>query len=559
MRVLGGLNGLWRRARGAWPRGPAEDDERLYGYGAEAGYGYGFDAAGALWRGLSGRSLEIAEVQEEVAAELRGQVLVAGLDDAAVRGLLARLRGQPPVPSAGPIYREGFFTLVTLPAAPGAFDEGDGNGPDLAWGEVLGLASEADVVLYVWPAGRSWQAADDRWYARLRATGRPLILVAGDDLPPGEDDLPPGPLPTREGEAASACPSPRRGGVGDDLPPGPLPAREGEMCSPFPCREGGQGVRCNVREGGQGVRCNVREGGQGVRCNVREGGQGVRCSNGRQGARCNEAGQGAGRAAQESARPRPWPAGERPVRVRLGPDADEEGEAPADVLALVARILERCSRLAIPLAQEIPPCRPMIADRVIRHAALTAALLGAEPIPLLDLPLQVAVHWRMALQLAAIAGHGTLDYRSREMIGTVAWNLGLRRLIQQVLKLVPVLGWAASAGLSGLATWLLGNGLWRYFEGEEQLPSRLHAWRAAMRVRWQAVRGRWPAIGAPLARIRSCITCGQSLRLLTLRTMKARLSHQDSETRQRMASADPHPRETGQNLDRAEHTSPASN
>ena len=509
MRVLGGLNGLWRRARGAWPRGPAEDDERLYGYGAEAGYGYGFDAAGVLWRGLSGRSLEIAEVQEEVAAELRGQVLVAGLDDAAVRGLLARLRGQPPVPSAGPIYREGFFTLVTLPAAPGAFDEGDGNGPDLAWGEVLGLASEADVVLYVWPAGRSWQAADDRWYARLRATGRPLILVAGDDLPPGEDDLPPGPLPTREGE----------------------------LHSPFPCREGGQGVRCNVREGGQGVRC----------------------SNGRQGARCNEAGQGAGRAAQESARPRPWPAGERPVRVRLGPDADEEGEAPADVLALVARILERCSRLAIPLAQEIPPCRPMIADRVIRHAALTAALLGAEPIPLLDLPLQVAVHWRMALQLAAIAGHGTLDYRSREMIGTVAWNLGLRRLIQQVLKLVPVLGWAASAGLSGLATWLLGNGLWRYFEGEEQLPSRLHAWRAAMRVRWQAVRGRWPAIGAPLARIRSCITCGQSLRLLTLRTMKARLSHQDSETRQRMASADPHPRETGQNLDRAEHTSPASN
>lgn len=380
MNVREGMQGMWRWTRGIFSRPTAGDDGDLYDYGAEDAYRYGYGPAGTLWRGLSGRSMEIAEVQEEVAAEMRGQVLVAGLDDAAVRGLLARLRGRPPVPPAGPLYREGFFTLATLPAEPGIAWAGDGGEPSLSPAEVLALVSEADVVLYVYAAGRGWQEADDRWYARLRVAGRPVIVVLGDDLPP-------------------------------DL----LPEREGE------------------RDGG--------------------------------------------------------PPGERPVRVRLAPGASGD-EAPADVLALVARILERCGRLAIPLAQEIPACRAMIARRITRHAALSAALLGAEPIPLLDLPLQVAVNWRMALQLAAIYGRGPLDYRSREMIGTVAWNLGLRRLIQQVLKLVPVLGWAVSAVLSGSATWLLGNGLQRYFQDEERWHEAPGALKMALAERRRRTVGR---------------------------------------------------------------------
>ncbi len=403
MNMRHGLGSVWQALHGGLDRARAADAGN-----AAVGFDGGYGMANSVWRGLSGRSLEIAEVQEEVAAETRGQVLAIGPHDAANRWLLARLRGQPPVPAGGPVYREGFFSLVALPTElPDGRARLDGDTtppPD----EVMGLVSEADVVMYVFTRGQGWRAADARWYARLRATGTPLVLV--------EVDLPPD---LRSGR---------------DLPPDPLPFDR------------------------------------------------LRAGSGREGEGSGNAWQGAtGRAT--------LPAGERPVTVCLS--ARPDGcETPADVVALVDRILAQRQRLAIPLAQEIPGCRPMIAGRTIRSGMLMAALLGAEPIPLLDLPLQVALNWKLALQLAAIYGHPGLDYRSREMIGTVAWNLGLRYLIQQALKLIPVLGWAASAGLSGLGAWLFGNAVWRHYQEDgrwlpatDKLQTVTHAWRQGM--------GRW--------------------------------------------------------------------
>ncbi|MCX7668519.1 MAG: hypothetical protein N2439_00410 [Anaerolineae bacterium] len=155
MNVRARMRELWHRTQGAFSRPMTPGDEGfLYGYGAGEPYRYDHSPVSALWRGLSGRSMEIAEVIEEVAAELRGQILIVGPDDGTVRGLLARLRGRPPIPPAGPLYREGFFTLATLADAPAATWARDGHEPALSWPDVLGLVSEADVVLYVYAAGR---------------------------------------------------------------------------------------------------------------------------------------------------------------------------------------------------------------------------------------------------------------------------------------------------------------------------------------------------------------------------------------------------------------------
>ena len=179
------------------------------------------------------------------------------------------------------------------------------------------------------------------------------------------------------------------------------------------------------------------------------------------------------------------PAGQRAVQVRLTEPPPDGEELPADVVTLVERILAQRPKLGIPLAQEIPGCRPLIARRTIRSGVVMTTLLGAQPIPLLDLPLQVALNWKMALQLAAIYGHPGLDHRSREMVGTVLWNLLLRYVIQQVLKLAPVVGWAASAALSGAGTWLLGNALLQLYQVEG------HTGPAAARL--QALDGKWQA------------------------------------------------------------------
>jgi uncharacterized protein (DUF697 family) len=400
-RWVGAAGAVWRALNG--------DAEPRPGYGAVAdefgrpGRGYGLGET--LWRGLTGRSLEMAQVQEEVATEERGHVVVIGRSDQANRGLLARLRQQPPVPPpngdlrpAGAVCREGFFTLValsTMEKARNGYEPGTGYsfGSAGSWQfeELLSLLAGADLLLYVFEQAVGWQAADAHWYARLRVTGVPAVVVATSSAPAA---------PQAWGEQG--------GQVGGEAPPGV-----------------------------------------------------------------------------------------RPVTVQLG-GGEEAAVAPAaDVVALVERMLSARPRLAIPLAQEVPGCRPMIGRRLIRSGMVMTALLGAEPIPLLDLSLQVALNWKVALQLAAVYGQPGLDYRSREMIGTVALNLGLRYLIQQGAKLVPVLGWLVSAGLSGLGTWLLGHALLRYYEGEPLLPIADGKWQIAngkwqiANGKWQEARGRW--------------------------------------------------------------------
>lgn len=402
--------------QGAWPHSRRSTDAAAP---PAANAGWEWDGLGGverpweLWRGLTGRNLEMAEVQEEVAAESRGQVLIIGRCDELNRGLLARLRGVPPVPPAGPVYFEGFFTLVSLPPAREA-----GPGPEEAniWplSDWQNLAREADLLLYVFDQAAGWRTADAHWCARLRAAGVPLLWVAANAAvhPPESAAFSPGGREDETDATASPC-----------------------ACAEQP--------RIQPEAGGPAAAL---------------------------------------------------PVGCRPVSVALTQNTGQENETPADVIVLVEQMLALRPRLGIPLAQEIPGCRPLVARRAIRAGMMMTALLGAEPIPLLDLPLQVALNWKVALQLAAIFGHAGLDYRSRELLATTAWNLGLRYLIQQVVKLAPVLGWGVSAGLSAGGTWLFGNALLRYYQGNGRLTlGRLPTAGDVLQIannRWQVIRSK---------------------------------------------------------------------
>lgn len=140
---------------------------------------------------------------------------------------------------------------------------------------------------------------------------------------------------------------------------------------------------------------------------------------------------------------------------------------------LIGRMLTAQPRLAIPLAREVPLARPPVVRQVVRRAMVTATLLGAQPIPFLDLPLQAANHLRLALRLAAVFGQAGMDTHSRELLATLGVSLGTRYLAQQALRLVPLLGWAASAGLAAVGTWALGQALAAYFQaGLDTLDGR---------------------------------------------------------------------------------------
>lgn len=146
---------------------------------------------------------------------------------------------------------------------------------------------------------------------------------------------------------------------------------------------------------------------------------------------------------------------------------------PDGLAALVQRMLDVQPRLAIPLAREAPLARAIVVQRVLRQSTLVAAMLGAEPIPLLDLPLQVANQLRLALRLGAVYGQPGMDYRSRELLATLGVSLGGRYLMQQALRLIPVLGWGVSALIGAAETWLLGRALASYYAaGLEALSGR---------------------------------------------------------------------------------------
>lgn len=397
-RAGGGLGALAMgyEDEGVGPRRPRRGP--VDGLGMESQVGWGF---GPLWQRLLGRGVEMAEVEEEVAAEQFGRVAIVGPDQDLNRRLLSRLRQHPPVVGQEAICREGFFTLVRMPAAstPGQRAWPPHHPPAPGWHEgdletepeaLLAAAAEHDLLIYLFPAQAGWQAHDAHWCARLRATHIPLLPVGA----------------TIAGE-------------------GPGEPTEGID----------EGLRSRL--------------------------------------------------------------GVRPTLICLDPAAQWEAPGAGEVddpqvIALVRRMLELRPRLAVPLAQEIPACRNLMAQRVIRSGAFTTLLLGSEPIPLLDLPLHVAAQWRVALQLAAIYGRPGLDYRSRELAGTIVVNLVFRHLAQQALKLVPFVGWLLSGLLSGASTWLLGQALVRYYQ-EERVIS-LPPWRPPSWTR--------PSPGDALAQVR---------------------------------------------------------
>ena len=169
---------------------------------------------------------------------------------------------------------------------------------------------------------------------------------------------------------------------------------------------------------------------------------------------------------------------------------------------LVPRILESCPRLALPLGREMACFRPLVTRRLVRQATVLAALLGAEPIPLLDVPLQLAAQVRMVMRLGELYDRPGVDRSSKELVATVLVGVGLRYVAQQAAKLLPVLGWALSGLLAAASTWLLGQSAVAYFEhGHDRLRLKLWkpewtGWRQKARDKMQGARGKmWEAKG----------------------------------------------------------------
>ena len=92
--------------------------------------------------------------------------------------------------------------------------------------------------------------------------------------------------------------------------------------------------------------------------------------------------------------------------------------------AVLLRLLEANPKLLVALGRELPAIRRQAATQVINQTTLFAALAGLQPVPLLDLPLQLGLQMRMLLRLDALYGRSQQSDTSRELDRQPGWRHG---------------------------------------------------------------------------------------------------------------------------------------
>ncbi len=158
---------------------------------------------------------------------------------------------------------------------------------------------------------------------------------------------------------------------------------------------------------------------------------------------------------------------------------------------LLPHLVEASPNLATPLGREVLGWRRTAAQRVIKRSVVVSGLVGTEPAPLLDLPLQVLIQLRLILRLGAIYGEPVNDRYSGELLVTMASSVALRYVSQQLVKLIPFVGWVVSGALAAGGTWAIGELALKYFENGRQIP---HPQVKVPRPRRPALRIHWPRV-----------------------------------------------------------------
>ena len=161
-----------------------------------------------------------------------------------------------------------------------------------------------------------------------------------------------------------------------------------------------------------------------------------------------------------------------------GKAVEEPGEIPltsTDERTLLEELVPRIVRAMdedylVPLAKGYPLFRRAVCEELIRKNARQNAVVGALPIPGADMPVMTANQARMVLNIAAAHDEELSLDRARELLGVLAAGFGLRALARQVVKLIPLGGWAAAAAIGYAGTLAMGRATMLYFErGKQQL------------------------------------------------------------------------------------------
>lgn len=144
------------------------------------------------------------------------------------------------------------------------------------------------------------------------------------------------------------------------------------------------------------------------------------------------------------------------------------------LMTLLVDELPTQAKLEMARISGVRPAQKKIADTLVKATAAVAAAVGAQPIPLADLPILIGIQSSMVAGIIYISG-GELNLRSSlKFLGSLGVTLGLAVALREVArgaaKLVPGFGYAVSGGVAAAGTFAIGRAAQAFFIDGLSLP-----------------------------------------------------------------------------------------
>jgi len=120
-------------------------------------------------------------------------------------------------------------------------------------------------------------------------------------------------------------------------------------------------------------------------------------------------------------------------------------------------IIRALGDAAVAAARRNPGLRPAVGRRLIGDATRQSAVIGALPLPGVDMPALALIQVRLVAQLAALHDRPFGAERAVEALAIVGAGFGWRALARSATGLVPVAGWAVRGTVAYGATRAVGE------------------------------------------------------------------------------------------------------
>jgi uncharacterized protein (DUF697 family) len=147
-----------------------------------------------------------------------------------------------------------------------------------------------------------------------------------------------------------------------------------------------------------------------------------------------------------------------------GPDARENIDRLAQV---ITDELPQEAKLEMARLSGVRPVQAQIAQVLVKSVTAICAAIGAQPIPLADLPVLTSLQVMMVSGIVHISGREMSAKLAAEFLAALGANVGAALLLREssraLLKLLPGWGNAISGAIAGAGTYAIGRAASAYF------------------------------------------------------------------------------------------------